>query len=230
MQKQAVLFDLDNTLYHYDPCNEAGLEAAWKTLSNRHRITSHEFQNRHDIARAELARELAGQAASHNRTLFFKRIVEMTIGRSELPLTLELTECYWKSFLKRMRPGPETSVVLDKLAKTHRLALVSNQTTEIQLRKLVTLGIDSYFGAIITSEEVGAEKPDVKVFDAALAALDVSASEAILVGDHLRGDIAGAQKAGVATIHTREFTSDHDRTIQPDFTMERLGELLKILD
>ena len=48
------------------------------------------------------------------------------------------------------------------------------------------------------SARVGVEKPDPRIFDAALTALGVPPREALFVGDSLPRDMAGARGIGMA--------------------------------
>ncbi|TDC78052.1 HAD family hydrolase [Micromonospora sp. KC606] len=56
------------------------------------------------------------------------------------------------------------------------------------------------FAAIVTSEDVGAYKPDGAMFRRALAALGLAADEVLHVGDSLRTDVAGAHEAGIRAV------------------------------
>jgi len=62
-------------------------------------------------------------------------------------------------------------------------------------------GMLAHFEYLYFSNEHGMSKPDVRVFEHTLAALDVRAPEAAHVGDIQRTDIAGAQAAGMAAVH-----------------------------
>jgi 2-haloacid dehalogenase len=56
------------------------------------------------------------------------------------------------------------------------------------------------FTAVVTSEEVGAYKPDPAMFTQALAALSLDPDEVLHVGDSLRSDIRGAAAAGIRAV------------------------------
>jgi putative hydrolase of the HAD superfamily len=58
-------------------------------------------------------------------------------------------------------------------------------------------GITELVDGIVTSAEVGAPKPDPRVFERALAIAGVAASEALHVGDKVDNDVEGAAAAGV---------------------------------
>ncbi|MGW4467575.1 HAD family hydrolase [Micromonospora sp. NPDC004704] len=53
------------------------------------------------------------------------------------------------------------------------------------------------FTAVVTSEDVGAYKPDGAMFSRALDALGLGADEVVHVGDSLRADVRGAHAAGI---------------------------------
>lgn len=63
--------------------------------------------------------------------------------------------------------------------------------------QLERIGLAGYFDAVVTSAEVGVEKPDPAVFRAALEQLGVTAGRALHVGDG-DGDRHGALSAGLA--------------------------------
>ncbi len=201
---EAVLFDLDNTLYEYAPCNAAGLLAAEQVLATQCSLGEGRFQELHDIVRLELAEELKGSAASHERSLFFKRIAERSTApedRGSHPgLAVHMFEAYWGAFMGCMEPAPHAHEQLSLLAGTHRLALVSNHTNLAQLKKVEALGFAPYFEAIITSEEAGVEKPHGRIFELALQALGVQSDRAVMVGDDIKADYQGARAAGLGAL------------------------------
>jgi 2-haloacid dehalogenase len=56
------------------------------------------------------------------------------------------------------------------------------------------------FTAVVTSEDVGAYKPDRAMFARGLAALALAAHEVLHVGDSLTSDVAGAHAAGIRAV------------------------------
>jgi putative hydrolase of the HAD superfamily len=75
--------------------------------------------------------------------------------------------------------------------------LVTDFTVELQYRKLAKLGMLTFFDYIVTSEEVGAEKPAPKIFASALKKLNADASQAAMIGDDFEKDILGAAEFGM---------------------------------
>ena len=82
-----------------------------------------------------------------------------------------------------------------------KLAIVSNWDTPLD-PLTERLGIADYFDAIVASHDVRvkSEKPDPHIFNYALAAVGVSAEEAVHVGDTYAADIVGAQGVGIRPI------------------------------
>ncbi|GMH91445.1 hypothetical protein TL16_g12062 [Triparma laevis f. inornata] len=80
---------------------------------------------------------------------------------------------------------------------------------------LKALKVDTYFDFIITSREVGSEKPDQKVFDIATTKAGSKPEESVHVGDSYNKDVLGAAGAGwhpifiPSSTHTSVISSPH---------------------
>ncbi len=79
------------------------------------------------------------------------------------------------------------------------LAVVANWDERLP-GVLEGLGLLGLFDAVVHSAEVGYEKPDPRIFLAALARLEVAPEEAAHVGDRQREDVEGAAALGMAAI------------------------------
>ena len=62
------------------------------------------------------------------------------------------------------------------------------------------LGLESHLDFVVTSEEVGADKPKPEIFRAALDKAGVKAAEAVHIGDQYELDVAGARGVGINPI------------------------------
>ena len=93
---------------------------------------------------------------------------------------------------------------LEKLkAVGYKLALVSNYAHTGVLRDaLKRLEILDPFDALIVSADVGYLKPHARIFDAAIEALGVAKSEAVMVGNDPLCDVIGAKHAGLRAVWT----------------------------
>ena len=226
---RGLLFDLDNTLFAYDPANRAGLAAARDLAARDLGLDPASFPSLHDRIRQTLARELAGRAAAHNRLLFFQRLTESLTGRTAPETALALHETYWRAFFDAMAPAPDAAAVLEAAHEAGlAAALVSNQVAWAQFRKIAVLGLSPWIAAVVTSEEAGADKPDPGVFRLALSKLGLGPDEAVMIGDDPRGDMDGARAAGIRSVRTMEFCPDAPE--RPGETrIRRLGDLRALL-
>jgi putative hydrolase of the HAD superfamily len=94
----------------------------------------------------------------------------------------------------------DTVPTLEQLrAKGCRLLVLSN--FDKRLRNILEgLEIGHFFDAVIVSSEVGAWKPDARMFKAALEACRVSAAECLHIGDDVRCDEEGARAVGIRSL------------------------------
>jgi HAD superfamily hydrolase (TIGR01458 family) len=77
-------------------------------------------------------------------------------------------------------------------------------------------------------EPVVVGKPAPAFFDAAVAALNTTPARTLMIGDDIRGDVAGAQQAGLkaALVRTGKFRpSDLHGEIRPDAVLSGIGDL-----
>ena len=100
---KAVIFDLDNTLYEYDPAHKNGLKESYKILKKEINISFKKFSRLYKISREEVHRELAGTASSHSRVIYFQRLIEKTHDTIEPEVISKLHKTYWRAYMKKMK-------------------------------------------------------------------------------------------------------------------------------
>ena len=141
-------------------------------------------------------------------TAFWRAVVAAATGCADVALFDALFAHYGRADAWRVAPGAPDALRRLRAAGV-RLAVVSNWDT--RLRPLLDdLALSPLFDALIVSAELGAEKPDGRVFAAALSALggDLQPREALMVGDDEGNDVVGANAAGCdALLFGRDVTS-----------------------
>lgn len=195
-QPACVLIDLDNTLYPYAPCHEAGMAAARELAQNSLTIATADFNRCFSDARAEIKARLGAQAASHHRLLYFQRTLERA-GLASRPLeALQLEQAYWRAYLDAARLFPSAMDFLDDLRlQDVPVVIVTDLTAQIQLRKMIALDLDKRIDWIVTSEESGGDKPAPASFELALAKLGGIEGPVWMIGDNHHCDLIGAKEA-----------------------------------
>lgn len=119
--------------------------------------------------------------------------------------------------------------VADTLASAReagvRTVIVTNGATEVQLAKIERLGLDAHVDGVVVSAEVGAAKPDPRIFEAAFARVGVDATDAWHVGDYLAADVAGANAAGIGAIWLNRDGAERSGDAVPDLEVRSLREI-----
>lgn len=94
------------------------------------------------------------------------------------------------------------------------LAVLSNFDSRIY-PVLKALDLDSYFSSVTISTEVGAAKPDAKIFTTALDKHNCSAEDVLHIGDSFKADYQGAKSLGMKAIWLDRESEETDKRSQP---------------
>lgn len=121
---------------------------------------------------------------------------------------------------------PHSIEVLRELSKKYQLHIITNGFNEVQFIKMEKSGLTPYFKEVITSETVGVQKPNPKVFEYALRKANAIVNESIMIGDDQDSDINGAQSIGMDTIFVNYY--EEDLISQPTHHIQSLKELFTI--
>ncbi len=106
---------------------------------------------------------------------------------------LHAEACMWRI----VRPGTRGEALERLRSAGFKLGIVSNADGRVAA-DAERLGLAKFFDVIIDSQVVGVEKPNPKIFQLALDALEVPPAEAMYAGDIYAIDMLGARAAGIA--------------------------------
>lgn len=127
---------------------------------------------------------------------------------------------------------PEVGEVLPALERRgYRLALISNADDDDPvIRALFRAEMPVSFEVVVTSQGVGAYKPDTSIFEHALQGLGLGPEEVVLVGDSPASDVMGARRVGMPAIWINRREIDFpDGYPTPDARIWDLRGLLTLL-
>lgn len=197
---KAVIFDLDDTLYAYEPLDQEAGKRVQDFTCQSLGISEDKYKEAYQFGRTETKKQLGDVGASHNRLLYFQKTLEY-LRVNPMPLSLQMYEMYWGTFLEKMQLYPGVRQFIDKLHERGIIiAVCTDLTAHIQHRKIEALGLCDNISYLITSEEAGKEKPAPEIFELCLRKLGIPAKEICYIGDSYRKDIEGAAAAGMQTV------------------------------
>jgi HAD superfamily hydrolase (TIGR01549 family) len=191
-----VLFDLDNTLYPYEPAHACALNAVKIKVGKHFNLQEQTFNEAFTKAKNLTKAQLGNTAAAHSRLLYMQKLLEQLGLGSQVLFALDLEQTYWRTFLANANLFPGAKDFLDDLRlNSIPTVIITDLTAQIQFRKVIYFELDHYFDYIVTSEEVGHEKPHSAPFQLALKKLQPKGSIFWMIGDDPKKDIGGAKVA-----------------------------------
>lgn len=202
---KAVFFDLYNTLVTYDPPREVigarilkdfGIEVSPEALL-RPIMTADNF------IYEEHARLPIGKRSKEETTALYSQYHGIVLKEAGLEVSQELITGIlgkWMSLDLKMVLFDDVIPALTHLKERGLiLGLISNVDRDIT-PLYQGLGLSAWLQVVVTSQEVGFNKPHPEIFQAALKQAGVKSSEAIYVGDQYQIDVVGASKVGMLGI------------------------------
>lgn len=194
-----IFFDLDNTLYSCDSIYKLGLKNSWKFFNKSNPLAYNEFLKQYSIARNQVKTVLKSAPSARNRVLYFKRMVENIIGRPVPKIILGMIQSYEKCWAHI--DSKNAQWVLRQLSNRYGIGIITNQVCLTQMQKLSMIDpYSKWIDFVITSEEVGFEKPHRNIFLEACNRVGVSPNQCAIVGDDWESDVLGSLSLGFQVI------------------------------
>jgi HAD superfamily hydrolase (TIGR01509 family) len=214
---RAVLFDAGNTLVFLDyPRLAEGVGAALGVPLSAEGLSSHS-------GAAARAMDLAARTDQERATSYLEALFLLSgIPAQRLG---EVRSCLAQMHQERhlwcgVAEGSAESLARLRAAGL-RLGVVSNSDGRVE-EALQVAGLRQYFDVVIDSALVGFEKPDPRIFQAALARLGVAPEEALYIGDLYEVDVVGARAAGMEAVLLGRITADSTPACRTVDTIEDL--------
>lgn len=181
----AVVFDLDFTLAVTDTDRQTLLDRATAAVGAPD-LTREEYLAAHDRHLTSDDREpiFADVLAEHDSDVD----------------PADLAAAYRDAIAEALVPVDDAEALLADLRERYRVGLLTNGPRVSQGSKLVELGWEDRFDAVVITGDLDAGKPDERAFQAVLGELGVDPEEAVYVGDDVDKDVQGAKDAGLYAI------------------------------
>jgi len=220
-------FDADNTLFDYNRAEATALRQSFDALGlpfedsylELYRDINQELWQaleRHEITQAVL------------RPRRFERLLEAIQVSTSVD---RLSSIYLERLAISAELNEGAYEVLGTLAKTCRIAIVTNGLQSVQCSRLERSPIREFVTELIISEEIGAAKPHMAFFEAASARTGhPPKSDILLIGDSLTSDIRGGTDYGIDTCWYNPAGVPRPEGLAITYEIRHLPELLELLE
>jgi HAD superfamily hydrolase (TIGR01549 family) len=204
MAVEAVLFDLDDTLFDHRYARRAALETlrAAEPAVGRFPLERLDRTFERLLTDIHISLVLTGKITPEE-----SRWMRMTRFLSEYRVRLprkrirELIEVRMESYRRHRRPVPGAPALLRRLRSSGvTVAIVTNNLRSEQEEKLRVTGLESLVDHLVCSEQVGVTKPAPRIFRVALEKASAQPRTSVMVGDSWDYDIVGATRVGIRSI------------------------------
>lgn len=245
IKTKAIIFDYGNTLVHEPFFNVLNLKM--KDFQKALKRFGYKFNRREILKNWEEADEKVNYPhLSHfvqELPIVEKFLIKLGLKEKRSTLAKKLLQIYRRGRKKLYQNEPrkkELKRTLRKLRKTGKKLAIFSDGRKIDVKEAMKIyGISRYFKFILTSEEIGVEKPNQVVFKILLKRLKESSSNVVHVGDNLSKDIEGAKRVGLKAIlyippkkYRRSVPWRNylkKITIKPDAIIKKISDLEKII-
>jgi putative hydrolase of the HAD superfamily len=235
---RAVLFDLGDTLLDFEPMDT---RAVFRRAS---RLT-YDFMVARGVAMPDFNRYTRVYFRAVRWSYLWAKLRQREFNSLELlrtfhrkmdlpvdePLLRELAWLWYEPITEQTRVEENLRATLAAIRSAGlRLGVISNTFVPgfVHDRHLEMEGLLEFLPVRIYSSEVGYRKPDKRIFQAALAQLDVTPSEVLFVGDLVKTDIVGARRMGMKTALKQPFANLRPHRIA-DHVVRRIADLALLL-
>jgi YjjG family noncanonical pyrimidine nucleotidase len=227
---KCILFDLDHTLWDYETNSRETLSELYSQFKLQQKgITSElDFFKTFYVVNNELW-DKYDRGVLHRDVIRMERFHKILLkhGVDDYEMSLKISDAYLTQSPKKKNLIDGCKVTLDYLLPKYGLVVVTNGFDEIQSTKLLSSGIAHYFKEVVTSARAGHKKPAKEIFEFALRQNNIEHHQAIMVGDNLLTDIAGARNASVDTVFFNPSQIAHQSCA--DFEISTLPQLMNFL-
>jgi putative hydrolase of the HAD superfamily len=224
-----LFFDLDHTLWDFEKNSKETLLELFHSHNLHQYAPDFEvfYQTYHTVNAEKWRLYRLGQLdkATLRATRFLDTLKAFDVHHRELATHLDTEYLERSPYKTHLLPG--ALEVLGALHEKYHLHIVTNGFREVQGIKMAASGLEPFFKNTISSEEVGVNKPDPRIFHHALIQAGARAHHALMIGDHFEADILGAKKVGMDQVFFNPENTKHPEAAT--FDIQHLNELLNFL-
>jgi 5'-nucleotidase len=187
-----VFLDVGDVLFNDDPQNFLGYRFVYEVIRARHP----------DYTFGDMLAEREA-AALEGHDFILSRIARRLLPADDVkPLLQSLRQELIGSYDENNMLNEGARKAIEVLRPQWRLGIIANQPIECR-QSLARRGLLDSFDVVAISDEVEFHKPDVRLYEWAIAQAGCEPVRAVMIGDRRDNDIAPASQAGMRTIQVR---------------------------
>lgn len=218
MQYDWVLFDADETLFHFDAYTGIKLMLERKGME----LTEDSFRAYEQVNKPLWVDYQNGDITADE--LKQRRFTKWAQQLNTTPQELNFSYMQAMGDICSLLPGAKELV--EALSNKAKLGIITNGFSDLQSIRLERTGLASHFSHVVISEEVGVAKPDRRIFEHALELMgNPDKKRVLMVGDNPHSDILGGLNIGFDTcwLNTKGTPAPDD--VNAHFEVSSLSEL-----
>ena len=221
MALKGILFDLDNTQIDFMSMKKACSRAAVQAMAD------HGLKMDAEDA-YQLLFSLFQEHGIENKEIF-QLFLERAAGEIN-PLVLAHGIVAYRDTQRAYRkPYARVAETLLWLREHGlKLAIVSDAPTLKACLRMVEVGLDPFYHAVVGYDDTKHFKPHPVPFQKGLEALNIQPEEALMVGDRPDRDIKGAKALGIKTCYA-QYGNANESCEDADFVIQEFEDLKKVV-
>lgn len=222
MQYDWILFDADETLFHFDAYRGIKLMLERKGIS----LTDEAFHAYEQVNKPLWIAYQNGDITANE--LKCHRFASWAEQLNTTPMDLNRSYMQAMGDICSLLPGAQNLV--DALKGKVKMGIITNGFTDLQSLRLERTGLAPHFEQVIISEEVGIAKPDARIFAHALEQMgNPDKKKVLMVGDNPQSDILGGLNIGIDTCWLNRHGNDAPDGIRAHLEVRSLEQLQNYL-
>ncbi len=223
MKYQWILFDADETLFHFDAF--AGLQRMFEGYGisfSKEQFIEYQLVNKPLWVQYQ-DNEITAQQLQEIRFEYWANEVGVTPKAMNTAFMMAMAEI--------CTPLDGAKALLDSLLVSNvKMGIITNGFTELQKIRLEKTGFSHYFELITISEQVGVAKPDKRIFEHTFSMMgEIELSNILMVGDNPDSDVLGGMNAGIDTCWLNASQQACPEGVEPTYTVKKLNDLQELL-
>jgi putative hydrolase of the HAD superfamily len=224
-----IYFDLDDTLLDHKSAEVAALGDVYRHFALFEPTTTDKLADTYGKVNSKQWRlyskgKVNREQLQRNRFEKTLQLLDLDAGRYE-----EVGTYYMQCYRNHWQWIDGAQKAYQKVCEEYSVGILTNGFAETQRKKFQKFNLYDSADHVVISEDVGALKPDPKVFERATELAGVKPNQILYVGDSLSSDIEGGSNFGWDTAWFT-MNGNHDQHKKANFVFSKFSNLINFLN